>query len=208
MDTQWIIAAALFLIAGVIYFTKKDEAKSRSGVPNHSSGWWINYSTGYPERPTTQGSGFTFDFVVGPQAHIHYVQNYNPPRLRLDDDLVIDFTIEGDGFVPVEYPEKPALVTVMIQRRGDNMGAQGEYASYRWFSNATIRMEPGRWKIAVPLDVSQWGDVFGGKDARLFKEALNDVSSVGILFGSAGGRGHGIYAKNTARFTLHGLSLV
>ena len=38
--------------------------------------------------------------------------------------------------------------------------------------------------------------------AVLIAEALRDTDSIGLTFGSVGGRGHGVCASQQARFTL------
>ena len=63
-------------------------------------------------------------------------------------------------------------------------------------------MKEGAYQLSVPINIDSWFDVYGGQSAALFMEALNDLENIGILFGSAGGRGHGVCAVTPSTFTL------
>jgi hypothetical protein len=60
----------------------------------------------------------------------------------------------------------------------------------------------GEHELTVPLTVAHWGDVFNGQDAAAFAAAIRDVDNIALIFGSDGGRGHGVYATQPSRFTL------
>lgn len=156
-----------------------------------------------PETPVEQGDGWFFNFPITPTEHVHYVQNFDPPSLIGPNKVAtFVFRVDGGGFVPQEFPYRTALVSALIQRSGDNWSARGEYASYRWFSKETVKLADGTFTLSVPLDVQKWGDVYGGKDPSLFQKTLKDAESIGLVFGSDGGRGHGVYATDPSTFTL------
>lgn len=200
MSTESIVLVVIVVVLAALLLRNRKKQQAGDGIVR--KGWRINYSTGFPATPTPQGAGWFIDFPVGPQAHLHYVQWYAPPKLIVGMTLSVRFKIEGSGFVPIEFPDKPATVTLMVQRRGDDLSAAGKYASYRWFSKATVTMADGEFTLSTPLDVEVWKDVYTGKDPELFRQALADAENIGILFGSAGGRGHGVYVTAPARFTL------
>ena len=162
-----------------------------------------NYSPGMPSRPTMQGAGWYFDFPTIPTSHVHYLQWFNPPSLVGKREIVIRFTVTGGGFVPKEFPDgRPATVSLMIQRKGDDWSAIGKYQSYRWFSSGALNLAAGEFELVAPLDANAWGDVYNAKNAQTFAESLREVDNIAVLFGSNGGRGHGVYASEPSRFTL------
>lgn len=101
----------------------------------------------------------------------------------------------------------PATVSLFLQRRGDSWSGRGRYGSYRWYAPAAgIKViAPGQHEIAVPLARLDWTNVNGqpaSTDPDGFFDALADASRIGLVFGSASMRGHGVYATVPARFTL------
>ena len=201
------IVLILLGIAVLILVISKGKKSKSNNAPNKATGWQIMWSPGMSGAPTPQGSGWAFDFPTNPASHVHYVQNFNPPKLTPGHIVTVKFKVDGDNFIPQEFPEKTALVSILIQRKGDDWSAKGKYAAYRWFSNATAELIAGEYVLSVPLDVNQWGDVYGGKDTELFTATLNNVESIGLVFGSEGGRGHGVYSHSPSRFTLNTLTV-
>lgn len=193
----WLTIIALAVLALVV-------SNRRAAKPQR--GWKITYSPGMPERPTPRGAGWAFTFPTDPQSHVHYVQWFSPPALPLGGTLTAHFRIAGGGFVAQEFPDKTATVSLLIQRRGDNWGAQGEYAAYRWYSGEQVALRTGTYVLSVPLTAEAFGDVYGGHDPQAFATALANVENIGLVFGSAGGRGHGVYATQPSSFTLLSLS--
>lgn len=173
---------------------------ARERKASNKTGWHIEHSPGMPARPTPQGSGWHFAFPTHPSSHVHYVQWFQPPPLA--GAIRVRFTVTGGGFVPQEYPDRPALVSLIIQRRGDNWQADDTTRSHRWFSKQAVPLAEGGHELTVLLDVSEWGDVYNGQDAGRFSAALREVENIGLVFGSDGGRGHGVYSQQPSRFTL------
>ena len=188
------IAAAIFLL------TRKNKSPSKSG-------WRMEHSPG--AKPLVmQGAGWFFDFPAVPTGHVHYVQWFDPPPLVGAEHITVRFRVTGGGFVPQEFPDgRPATVSLLIQRKGDNWSADAKTKSYRWYSSEAQQLAAGDYQMTVPLDVSAWGDVYNGKDANAFADAVRNVDNIGLVFGSAGGRGHGVYATQPSRFTLLDISL-
>jgi hypothetical protein len=190
---------ALIIIGLIVLVAVFAMAKGKRKASN-KTGWHIEWSPGMPAQPTPQGAGWHFDFPTIPTSHVHYVQWFNPPPLG--SEVRVRFRVTGGGFVPQEYPDRPALVSLLIQRKGDDWGAQGPMQSYRWFSRQTVTLAEGEHELTVPLTVAHWGDVFNGQDAAAFAAAIRDVDNIALIFGSDGGRGHGVYATQPSRFTL------
>lgn len=174
-----------------------------------------NYSVGMPLRPAQgRGQGWSFDFPREPDGrgrggHVHYV-TFDPGSLAGKTKISVRYRVDaapGVRFVPLQFPDRTAAITLYFQRRGDNWTAKGRYQYYRWFAPpATMQtIAPGVHELTVRLDDPSWGSVMSrtaGMNPREFREALEQSSRVGLVFGSVGGRGHGVYATGRARFTL------
>lgn len=198
MSAPVVILCVLAALA--IAFALRSKGKSKGGSPKR--GWRITYSPGMPGQPTPRGAGWAFSFPTIPTAHVHYVQRFDPPQLQAGAVLVARFRVTGGAFVPQESPTSPATVSLIIQRKGDDWSAVGKMASYRWYSGVMTELVAGEHTLSVPIDAQSFGDVYGGHDAAAFAEALANVESIGLVFGSAGGRGHGVYAQVPSRFEL------
>jgi hypothetical protein len=64
---------------------------------------------------------------------------------------------------------------------------------------------PGVHEMSVRLDDPQWTAVMGQRAAgnpEAFRAALGQTSRLGLVFGSARARGHGVFATAPARFEL------
>ena len=166
------------------------------------TGWRIEHSPGMPARPVPDGDGWGFTFPTNPASHVHYVQNFDPPHLEPGKSIMVRFRVSGQGFTAQEWPDEPATVSLLIQRKGDDWTARGEMASYRWYTRAQVELTDGEHIIVVPLEPAFWGDVYGGQGPSRFRAALKQADNVGLVFGSPSGRGHGVYATGPARFTL------
>lgn len=188
------IAAAIFLLT-----------RSKRKAPS-KPGWRMEHSPGAKPLTLTPG-GWHFDFPTEPTSHVHYVQWFDPPALSPDRAITIRFRVTGGGFVPQEFPDRTATVSLLLQRKGDNWAADARTRSYRWFSSDVEELAPGDYLMIVPLDVSAWSDVYNGQDAEAFQATLQNLDNIGLVFGSAGGRGHGVYATQPSRFTLLDISL-
>ncbi|KTE04739.1 hypothetical protein [Sphingopyxis sp. H115] len=171
-----------------------------------------NYSQGMPAAPyPTRGGGWAFDFPAPDAAagHVHYV-TFDPGSLHGKSRLVVRYRIDaapGTRFVPQQYPDRTATVALYMQRRGDSWTAKGAYQYYRWYAPvATMNaLAPGEAEMIVRLDDPDWSSVMADRastNRAALAAALDDIGRIGLVFGSAGGRGHGVFATRPARFTL------
>lgn len=210
-------------IASIGAFAVLAASATVSAAPD-AAGWVIgpiirgkNYSQGMPLQPQPTRTGWYFDFPVGSReaGHVHYV-TYRPAPIRANSELVVRYRVDakpGTRFVPQESPDRPALVSLYFQRRGDNWTAKGRFDYYRWYApNETIhQITPGEHEFRIRLDDPRWFSVWGnsaGSNPEAFQAALADVDQIGILFGSDAGRGHGVFATAPARFTLLSFRIV
>ena len=180
-------------------------------------GPWVrgrNYSVGMPASPSPGADGaVTFEFPRAGRGQIDAMTTAVGP-LAGARQITLRYRIDaarGAGFVADESPGVPATVSLYFQRRGDNWGAKGRYASYRWYApdRAVAPLTPGVHTMTVRLD-EPWINVNGvqnGQDPRGFAGALQDTARLGLAFGSANLRSHGVYATGSARFTLLSLDI-
>lgn len=168
----------------------------------HKAGWRIEHSPGMPARPVPDGDGWGFTFPTNPASHVHYVQNFDPPHLEPGKSIRVRFRVSGQGFTAQEWPDEPATVSLLIQRKGDDWTARGEMASYRWYSTQQVRLAEGEHTMTAQLSPAQWIGVHRSQDQARFYEALRKADNIGLVFGSPSGRGHGVYAAGPATFTL------
>lgn len=172
-----------------------------------------NYSVGMPLAPRSERGGWSFDFPVGSKAagHVHYV-TFRPGSLAGKSRIVVRYRVDaraGTLFVPQANPDRAGTVSLYLQRRGDNWNARGRYQYYRWYAPAaTVReLAPGVGEISVSLDDPQWISVLGqpsGNNPGAMADALADADRIGLVFGSANARGHGVYATAPAKFVMTG----
>ncbi|WP_260483830.1 hypothetical protein [Sphingomicrobium flavum] len=172
-----------------------------------------NYSYNMPRYASEFGNGgFVFDFPYASKraGHVHYVTT--PVRsLAGARTISVRYTVDaprGTRFVPQANPDQIGTVSLYFQRRGDNWSGQGRYLFYRWYAPAATvkQLAPGRFEMSVNLDDPRWVGVSGGRTAasypRAFEDALRNAGRVGLVFGSQGLRGHGVFATAPSRFTV------
>jgi hypothetical protein len=174
------------------------------------------YSVNMPLRPTPTASGWSFEFPYASRdaGHVHYV-TFDPGSLEGKSRIVVRYRIvaaRGTRFVPQEQPDLPGVVSLFLQRRGDNWSARGRYEHYRWYApSQTVQpLAPGEHQMTVRLDDPSWISVYGKAsetNLQAFDDALADAGQIGLVFGSTAARGHGIFATAPARFELLGFSV-
>lgn len=168
-----------------------------------------NYSVGMPLSPSPSRQGWSFEFPYPNEqaGHVHYVTRLSGPLSRASK-IVLRYRIDaapGTRFVPREYPSYPAMVSLYFQRGGDSWSGK-RHPYHRWYSpeGATRRLAPGEYEVTASLRDPNWFALYSPASAasEAFVEALANAERIGFVFGSDGGRGHGVYATAPARFTL------
>ena len=175
-----------------------------------------NYSAGMPLHPADSRGGWFFDFPqpTAGNGHVHYL-TVPTGSLRGAQAIRLRYRIDaepGVRFVPQEFPDRAATLSLYFQRRGDNWRAKGARQFYRWYSpEATIvPLSPGEHTFTVQLS-EEWISVYGKTRSQAlpaFEGALAQASRVGFVLGSAGGRGHGVFATGPARMTVLDFQIV
>lgn len=208
-----LTALALALLAGASPAAAQDAASWEIGPIIRGK----NYSQGMPLRPQPMRSGWSFDFPVGSReaGHVHYV-TFRPGPVAPRSRIVVRYRVDaraGTRFVPQESPELRGTASLYFQRRGDNWSAKGRFEHYRWYAPAATvqQITPGEHRISIALDDPNWISVMGrtaGSNPGAIEAALADIDRIGLVFGSAEARGHGVYATAPARFTLLGFQIL
>jgi hypothetical protein len=169
-----------------------------------------NYSVGMPTHPTPLRSGWSFEFPYPSAAagHVHYVTT-PIASLAGKTAIVLRYRIDavrGVHFVAQGHPGLPASLSLFFQREGDSWSGK-RHPHHRWWSpTASMRqLAPGDYEMRVSLSDGNWTSVNGplaSSHRQAFRDALIGAERIGLVFGSAAGRGHGVYATGRARFTL------
>lgn len=207
-----------FLLSGAALAVVGAAAPVAAQVTNSAARLWQigplirrrNYSVNMPRNPTNSAEGWYFDFP-GPtrdDGHVHYLTRLADPINR-NRGIRLRYRIDardGARFVPQEYADRPALLSLYIQRANDDWRGRGRTEFHRWYSphDRVVRLEPGEHELTV-LFSENWISVMGSDRVRSpeqFAEALADPGRIGFTFGSDRGRGHGIFATAPARFTV------
>ena len=168
-----------------------------------------NYSVGMPSTLQEGRDGPSFEFPY-PSPGVGHVHAVTVPVRSLAGAKRITLTYRIDAARGVQFRgqenDGPAWLSLFIQQRGDNWSARGRYETYRWYSpNERIEtLKPGVHTVTIGLD-EEWNAVTAWKrsaNPAAFEAALANAASVGLVFGSSSGLGHGVYATGPARFTI------
>jgi hypothetical protein len=180
-------------------------------------GPWVrgrNYSIGMPAHPeAAQGGAVRFTFPRAGRGEVDALTTPIAPLGRARQ-ITIRYRVDAapdTRFVAGETPDIPATVSLYFQRGGDDWSARGRMASYRWYAPpaAVIPLAPGERTVTVRLD-DRWTNVNGkpvSDDPQGFAAARQQTAVLGLAFGSAQRRSHGVYATGRASFTLLALDI-
>ncbi len=198
MNTQAVLILAVAIAISWLILSKHKVKKSVT--TKFGPEWQFLYSKGMPASPTMTATGWRFDFPTNPGNNVNRVSWSKPPSLFGKREVRMRFAVTGGGFTPWEAPGSQANVSLMIQRKGDDMSAAGAYEAYRQFSSEAIPLAAGIFELVVPLDADHWGGVMGSHDG--LQAALEHMESLSVIFGYDGGRAHGVFALQPSTFEL------
>lgn len=167
-----------------------------------------NYSVNMPRTmfETREGPAFEFPHATKADGHVHYV---TVPVRSLEGarGITMTYRIDADRdvrFIAQESPDREATMSLYFQRAGDRWTKK--YPRHRWYAptSRTMPLAPGTHTVSISFD-EPWIAMMGGDNRaypREFDAALANTVRVGFVFGSEGGRGHGVYATGPARFIV------
>jgi hypothetical protein len=198
-----------------------------SGISMNADAWTIgpvidgkDYSVGMPLRPTTEGSGWRFDFPKScgkqPDCSVHYVTvGAGGLKPSQSQSISAKFTITASSNAvfncriipnnPEGYSNEPAETMFVLQHKNDDWNTE----LYRYFSYPErTKLSPGTYTVTVPLTPDKWISMMGKPAAATMTDTLNNLANVGLVFGGCGYAGHGVQmAQGTARFALDNFTI-
>ena len=173
-----------------------------------------NYSVGMPPHPTQARDGsLSMEFPIAGAGQVDALTTAVGP-LAGARRITLRYRVDAarrTQFMADETPDQPATVSLYFQRSGDSWSGKGRFASYRWYApgRAVVPLTPGQHSITIGFD-EIWTNVNGQPSNAAgigFADAMQDTARIGIAFGSAARRSHGVYATGPAKFTLLGLDI-
>lgn len=165
------------------------------------SRWSILYSKDCAASPTTvtvDGKTAWRLQIEGP-CQPHYVMRPANDKVRAlirepVSWLVVTMQIANANLKSVQDGGTNTYATVMLQRRGDDLSGQGEYAHYRqWAFRHRIQLVDGTFTVTIPMDRTIWTGVWGknAPDAA-WKDLLANLDRIGVTLGGKSDAGHGV----------------
>jgi hypothetical protein len=213
------VVLAIIIIVALASGGKKN--KDKAPIPDNlmdPNGWEIgpiingdNSSMGVPVNPLPHPEGWCID-IPHPNAeagHVHYVTVPTGP-LTGKTQMILRGRLEAAAdveIVPTKFPNSPSLLTLYLQRAGDDWSARGEYETYRWWAsfNRVQGLRPGfQFEIVASFD-RNWTAVLTSsreKNPEAFQAALDNARRIGFCLGGGDGAGHGVYATGPARLVI------
>lgn len=168
----------------------------------------VSRSPGLPLRPqSARGGAIAVAIPPGP-ASLRAL-TFAPGSLAAKRRIVVRYRVEaapGTAILASSDRRSPGIITLFIQRRGDNWSARGPFETYRWYATfATQTLRPGDEQVMVAPLSANWTAVMTSS-ARTrpgeFRAALADASAVGVVLGGGDGFGHGVEASAPARLVI------
>lgn len=226
-----LIVAGLALTSGCGY---AGDSSSSQGYPDtplqpnevslQPSQWYITYSPGMPEHPTTDSTG-AWAFSLP-----EYATHLNPPpgsgsvgyvytpfkATKPLHTVTITFKVKSTKPLyhvmdPSDHP--PATFHLFFATQGYNLSN----ANDRWWGVINGYNNDGYnsggydlgsrdnqvLTMSIPLTPANWTNVYGNSDSQAFNAALSKVGWFGLTFGGQYYWGHGVaIASGAAQFIL------
>ncbi|GAA0760801.1 hypothetical protein FHS52_001133 [Erythromicrobium ramosum] len=191
-DTFLIALGVLGVLAVAVLFLRR-EHRTASAQAGLVIGPWISGKTrskGYPMRLDRQGKGWVIHLKQDGQ--INAVLDYEASIPAGALKLIWHYRADVTSAQPVERPDAAPLVSLVLQREGDDWSGEGERGSYRLYSPA-FPLESGEQSREIPL--TGWTNVWG--QPADMGPVLSDLSNVAVAFGHSSGRMHGVSGAGT-----------
>lgn len=168
--------------------------------------WYAQWQEGLPEYAEKTPEGWVIDMPT-PKQQPHYYTMDAGGTLQGKTKVTLTYRVEladGAKIVPAKDPSAPSLLTLYLQRHGDDWTAKKE--TYRWWASfATVQgIQAGTSTVSARFD-ENWTSVLGteAKDnPQAFADALRATDRIGFTLGGGDGLGHGVYATGPARIVI------
>jgi hypothetical protein len=159
---------------------------------------------GWRAGPIISGQNYSPDCKVGGQVitipaapgHCNYITRPTG-SLAGKARIVLRYRIEADGpIVPRSAPALPSMLSLYVQRAGDDWSGRGKYEAFRWYSpRLHMPITAGEHELSVGLDENWTAVQTSSRESnpQAFREALAKAGRIGFVLGGGSGRGHGVY---------------
>ena len=113
----------------------------------------------------------------------------------------VRYRVSGDGLYAVEAPGANPILTIMVQRAGDDWSAKGERVDYRQYVTATtLPLTPGEHEAEITLAHPCCTNVYGQYGS--LDQTLAGAQRIWLAFGHWDGRMHGVTSFGETKFEL------
>lgn len=158
-----------------------------------------NYSRGVELERAQRG---LWQVTIMPGAELDGV---TAPRGPIAGSIKLRYRVSGGGLTASDASGATPILSLYVQRAGDDWSARGRFSTYRWYSTTPLPLTPGEHSIVVPLTPDRWHSVTGAGAKDLPREFFDALASRGVLgvgFGSWDGRMHGVQARAPVKFEM------
>ncbi len=172
--------------------------------------WQFQYSPNMPGAPARETGlvGWHFDFPS--RDGVHYLVTGSNGLVPGAQTVALEYEITTTGTPVFDFRtaadntcvSPPANVSFYMQRKGDNLSGEGDYANYRFWSRPLLSvLTAGSSTLTVPLLAAQWINVWGQNNGTGFSQTISNLQAIGMTFGGGCFAGHGVFVTGgTARF--------
>jgi hypothetical protein len=128
--------------------------------------------------------------------------NYVTRKCDLEGKQEISLTFSLNGpILSATPPIGPGLVTLYLQRKGDNWTGVGEYETFRWYATGSTITTNGAGTYTITAKLSdRWTAIQlsnSYSSPHKFYEAKQDCDRMGFVLGGGTGYGHGVTGPAT-----------
>jgi hypothetical protein len=190
------LLTALLLFSGLAAFAAHAATLDLDGP-----GWSILDSKNCPESPSAVAVNGkpAWRFEIEGTCEPRYVLRDASDEVRAairgaDASLVAKMHIANARLRAVKDGGTNTYATVMLQRKGDNLSGQDEYAHYRqWAFRNRIKLVNGTFTVTIPMDRTIWRGAQGenAPDAA-WNDLLANLDKIGVTLGGESDQDHGV----------------
>ena len=145
-------------------------------------------------------NGALWSATVEPGAELDGVSKRVGP-IAPGSTIRIRYRVSADGFYPSEKPAAEPILTIMVQRAGDDW-LGGDKAGYRQYTAAPMPLTAGEHEAEFVLEPACCVQMDGHRIEGTFYQTLAGAQRVWVAFGYWDGRMHGVKSRVPMTFTL------
>ena len=149
---------------------------------------------------TLEPNGALWSATIRPGAELDGVAKRTGP-IAPGSTVRIRYRVSGEGLYPAEAPAADPILTIMVQRAGDDWSARDGKQEYRQYVTETpLPLTPGEHEATITLAHPCCTNVYGqyGK----LNQTLAGAQYIWLAFGHWDGRMHGVSSFGATEFKL------